>query len=247
MNCNFLPFRSAGAAPTALLSKLKLTNFVECLVQALEPQSGIEYWSDLLPDVDTTLEKIRAGKVFVHTVFAYASSGSCEGMRIEAGVKLRGGEMVPLANAKSFGGDDECWRIARHLSGALEVLFYFQHQPYISDMRSSLKAAFPRPSYAGGGIPSDGFIIDTTVKSISVRHRDGAELDLWKFDSEDLGWFIRAYASDWVKVLSVAGATSTVTGPHASVLTDPPQGLAVYSHSRGEGRSSKGSVAAEVA
>lgn len=248
MNCRSLPFRSAGAAPTALLSKEKLTRFVEDLVQALEPQSGIEYWADVLIAVDSTLERIRAGKVFVHNVFAYACSGSNEGMRIEAGVRLRGGEMVLLASAKSFGSDDECWRLAKYLSGAFELLFWYEHQPYIVDMRRALTTAFPRPSYTSGGIPSDGFIIDTTDNSISVRHQDGADLDLWKFNGSDMGWFIRAYASDWLKVLSAAGAASAVTGPHASVLSEPPDGLAIYSLGKSvASASSKRPAAAEVA
>lgn len=227
MNCKNLPFRSAGALPLALSSMNQFVSFVQDLIEALEPKSGIDYWSDLLPAASGTLAKIRERKAFVHHVFAYAASGSNEGMRIEAGVVLRGGDMVPLAGAKSFGCDDECWRIARHLSGALELLFWYEQQPYIVDMLRALKVAYPRPLYAGS-LPQEGFLIETTERSIAVRHRDGLELDLWQFDTADLGWFIRAYASDWLRLLRAAGGSATVTGPYADVVSQPPETLAYY-------------------
>lgn len=228
MNLASFPFRSCGAAPTALTSKQQFSLFVEDLVCALEPESGIEYWSDLLPKVETTLESLRRRESFVHHVFAYAATGSNEGMRIEAGVVLGGGEMITMASAKTFGHDDESWRIARHLSNSLELLFWYEQQPYVVDMLRAVNSAYPGRRYNRGAMPRDGFMITTEANFISVTNRDGQELDLWRFEEEDVGAFVQAYAADWLKLLRALHVNVEIVGPHAGRTSDDLRGVASY-------------------
>lgn len=226
MNCTSLPFRTVGAELKSTRSARSLQDFIADYVNALEPTCGIEYWSDLLPKVDSTLSRISSKHAFVHHPFAYAASGSNEGMRIEAGVVLRDGEMVRLASAKSFGQTEECWRLARHVSGLLECLFWFEQEPYMVHMYRALRNAYPRHTRA---MPTAGFTIRTQSHSISVVHEDGSELDFWKFasDGRDMAWFIQAYACDWSTVLRSAGATATLEGHQADL--EATQGLAIWS------------------
>lgn len=228
MNCTSLPFRTVGAELKSTRCASALQAFIADYVNALEPDCGIEYWSDLLPRVDETLSRISGGLACVHHPFAYAASGSNEGMRIEAGVVLRDGEMVRLASAKSFGQPEECWRLARHVSGLLECLFWFEQEPYMVHMYRALRNAYPRYTRT---MPTSGFTIRTQADSLCVVHEDGSELDLWKFDSNgrDMAWFIQAYARDWSTVLRSAGATVTLEGEHANlVATTQAQGLSIW-------------------
>jgi len=230
MHCTSLPFRTLGAELRSTKSARLFQDFIADYVNALEPTCGVEYWSDLLPKVDATLSRIRSKLAFVHHSFAYAASGSNEGMRIEAGVVLRDGEMVRLASAKSFGQPEECWRLARHVSGLLECLFWFEHEPYMVYMYRALRNAYPRHT---GTMPTSGFTIRTRSDFVSVVHEDGSELDYWKFapsNGRDMAWFIQAYAWDWSTVLRSAGATLKLEGEHADPMGTPQQqGLAIWS------------------
>ena len=183
-----------------------LVDWIERLINVLFPENGIEYWSDNRYAGPQALKRYQAIPVreckddSVRHVACYAREGSCEGMIIECAVYLRNDSYLSLTWAKTFGGPDETWQIARAVSEVLESIFSWGDIPEIVDMADKVPRQY---SWLRETSLKEKVVLATTENTLSVKTLSGIVLDERDFSNEGVNakFHVEPLAKDWETVL----------------------------------------------
>lgn len=213
--------------PTDLTGKpyAVLCRWIEDLVRALFPESGIEYWAD-----PTRLGQARPGELtpkdgkpdWVSNILSTVYHGRNEGRHIDVGLKLRDGTVKQITWAKSFGSGDECWAIARAVAEALELIFNYEEQPEIVDMYRKVATdnRWLGPIKLAGGVT-----VERTQDCVSVLQADKKLLDSRRFGGRvDVRLVMMdAYQADWLTLLRAHNVPVSikVIGPKSAADVRP--------------------------
>lgn len=214
MNMRELRWRFLRPTNLAGVPYAELRCWIEDLVRALFPNSGIEYWAaaDALGRNASAAVELtpKDGKpAWVSNVIATVFHGTNEGRHIEVALKLRDGTIKQVTWAKSFGDGDECWAIARVVAEALELAFHYEEQPEIVDMYRLL----PRESRSLSGVKIPGGVtLERDEESISIRLPGGVLLTQRRFGGRlDLrAMHMDAFQADWLTLLRAQGVPTTI-------------------------------------
>lgn len=182
-----------------------LMNWLEQYVNILFPENAIYYWAkhtyrtpgsllsgDLIP--------LATDDSSVRHVACYAHKGNNEGTIIEIQLHLRSDTFKSIGWIKSFGGDDECWMIARAIASALDSLIFYHEIPQIVQLGNLL----PRQDRWNRSTSFTGTaLVLTSTCSISVITNDGVRLyDAdWSALCDNAKYRVDAYLKDWKIVL----------------------------------------------
>lgn len=201
----------------------ELMQWLESYIALVVPNNGIEYWANHTSGGEYALKVFQSLPVaglgmndLIHPV-CYVRSGN-ESPIIELGLQLRNGMIKSLGWVKSFGSDEECWRIAHALTQALESILLQEDVPLIVEMSASLprKWAWETKSSLQGQAK-----LVFTPFSLSLVDQGGAEI--FKQDWSDLdaahAWSkVEACRKDWVKVLLGCRVDFAVQMPEVTAL-----------------------------
>lgn len=184
-----------------------LLAWLEKLIQALFPNSGIEYWatSDPLRSEASKQPTPKSGQPsWVASALVGVCHGSSEGRRIEAFLRLRDGSMQAVGWAKSFGKPQECWSIARAVAEALEAIFLYEEQPEVVEMYDKLIKA----AGAWHKLQSFGPVtVRRTVDRLEIIGPGNVVIDSRIFGGKPEGRtpYMDAYEADWLELLWIQG------------------------------------------
>lgn len=211
----------------------EMSAFLEAFINILFPENGIEWWKandtagyfclaagDPMPKAGSETE-------CVHHVACYARSGSCEGDIVEIGLSLRSGAYARLATAKTFGGEDESWAIARAVGLALNSVIFYWEIPELVELAANLPKAQRWHRQSSLAEPVVLSHSDTLVSVVTSSGKILSTHDLAQFGT-DARFYAKAYVSDWSTILKNMGV-------EFSVLETPfqiPPDLAGYTISK---------------
>lgn len=198
MNSDF--FNAVAKGPIGNGSVKDLRQWISDYIDVLFPDHGIYYWSasSRALAADDPLPHVGGKDTDIHHVVAYVRQGSNEGRAIEVALSMQSGEYRELAWAKSFGSDDECWRMAQAISNALDHIFSYDEVPEIV----ALAERVPRNQFRRYETAIEGPVfIEQDDHRFRVVTDSGKVLDEREFSIENSKFRVEAYVKDWTTVL----------------------------------------------
>lgn len=184
-----------------------LVDWLERLINVLFPDNGIEYWADDRCSGTHALK--RAARLpmvgyeaeHIHHIVSYVREGGCEGHIIEVGLYMRTGEVKTLSWAKTFGGEEESWTVARVISKAMDSILLYGEVPEIVEMADKM----PRQQrWHRETSLKEMITIGVQQDAIEVISGSGLVLDRrdWKSAGPNAKFSVEARLKDWEIVLS---------------------------------------------
>jgi len=190
-----------ATSPSTLRSVRDLVVYLELLANALFPENGIEYFSQLFAGTQRMGDEAlpAPGSVRGPAVFTY--QGSCEGRIIRIGALTRTDELLQFAWIKTFGKAEECWAIARAISEALESILCDEATPEIVDyfLRMPREATWRRETSLAERVE-----ITHDESSFRVATVSGRVLDFRDFSKDGVNarFYVTPRVTDWCTVLT---------------------------------------------
>lgn len=190
----------------------ELLAWLEKYVNVLIPDNGIEYWSnnrygngtDIKPEDRVPAETGDNDADRVDHAMSYVVDGSSEGRIIHIALLMRDGTHRSLGWIKSFGGEVECWQVARAISVALNHLLIYQELPRLVEYASHLPKQY---SFERKTNLTDEVVIQKAshVLSIATDHQILAQYD-YTSRGDAARFYFDAMVKDWQTVLTNMGA-----------------------------------------
>jgi len=179
-----------------------LADWLEQYANVLFPNNSIEYWAatDNIKR-EAILPVVSSKETGIHHVACYPRTGSSEGRILEVGLYLRNSTIQSVGWAKTFGGADETWMIARAISDALEEIFYWGNIPEIVDMANKMPRKY---SWDRKTSLQENVIMQVSEDAIKVSTPSGLVLDdrNWSEHGKAAKHYVEARANDWTTVLT---------------------------------------------
>jgi hypothetical protein len=210
----------------------KLVAWLESYINIVFPDNAIDYWSnnqygyasslkitDPLPKNDDFFGVDR-NKCIDHVV-SYVRRGNNEGTGIEVGFRLRDQSYVSLTWIKSFGSNDDCWKIAQAISHVLESIVMDNRIPELVVMMGKIpkKNSFSTEPNISGEVT-----IASTTNSLTVTTQEGKVLE--HRVSENAvplnNYFISCCVNDWTLLFTNFKVPFKVERNHRLLIDDLP-------------------------